>query len=447
MKVTVHGGAGEIGGNKILLEDGDARIWLDMGQSFNFASEYVTQYLGLRDRFGLKDYFALDLVPKIPGLYSKEMLDGTGFPYRSPDFSGVLFSHAHFDHTRHLVFADPEIPVYLGEGTHLILEAWAQTSKDANIGEHKYRKFRSGKRLVLDGVEARPIHVDHSVPAAYGYVIHCPHGTVVYTGDLRRHGPHAEMTDEFIAEARQARPDILVCEGTRVDPADKKATYSEKDVRELSTAEVRRAKGKLAIATYYPRDVDRMRTFYQVARATGRDFVLSAKAAHLLLAMEKDGRISVPHVQKDDGILVYFRELEKPWRWEAELRGKVKNRAVGADYIRRHQGDVLLQLDTQHFAELVDIQPRRGSIFIHSMSEPFEENDVEEEVKNNWLRHFALVEHQLHASGHLSRADLVSLVKEIGAKKVVPVHTEKPELFRQFAGHVVIPEKGKTLFF
>jgi ribonuclease J len=34
---TFYGGAGEIGGNKILLESGKARVYLDFGESFDYA--------------------------------------------------------------------------------------------------------------------------------------------------------------------------------------------------------------------------------------------------------------------------------------------------------------------------------------------------------------------------------------------------------------------------
>jgi ribonuclease J len=35
--LTFYGGAGEIGGNKILLETGKARVYLDFGESFDYA--------------------------------------------------------------------------------------------------------------------------------------------------------------------------------------------------------------------------------------------------------------------------------------------------------------------------------------------------------------------------------------------------------------------------
>jgi ribonuclease J len=70
------------------------------------------------------------------------------------------------------------------------------------------------------------------------------------------------------------------------------------------------------------------------------------------------------------------------------------------------------------------------------MSEPFSEEDIEDEVLHNWLDHFGMQFHQLHASGHLNREQIMGLVEEIGAKKVFPVHTENAQLFKQIGKNV-----------
>jgi len=212
-QLTFYGGVAEIGGNKILLEDRDARIWLDMGAPFSLGEEYFGENLGPRGRFGLRDYFALDLIPRIPGLYSEEALARTDFPYRASAFSAALITHVHFDHTNHLQWVDPDLPVHLGEGTRTILESWGTTSPSMDVGEHPFRTFHTGDTPTIDGLEVEPIHVDHSAPAAYGYLIHTSEGTVAYTGDLRRHGPLGRMTDEFIEAAADARPAALITEG------------------------------------------------------------------------------------------------------------------------------------------------------------------------------------------------------------------------------------------
>src|SRR4030067_3766167 len=78
-QVTCYGGVAEIGGNKAPVEDRDARVGLDMGSSFGFGSAYWGEFLGPRDRFGLRDHFALGLLPKLPGLYSAGWLEGGRF--------------------------------------------------------------------------------------------------------------------------------------------------------------------------------------------------------------------------------------------------------------------------------------------------------------------------------------------------------------------------------
>jgi mRNA degradation ribonuclease J1/J2 len=63
------------------------------------------------------------------------------------------------------------------------------------------------------------------------------------------------------------------------------------------------------------------------------------------------------------------------------------------------------------------------------MSEPFSEEDIEDEVLHNWLSHFGMQFHQLHASGHLNREQIKQTTKEIDFKVVFPVQTENAALF------------------
>jgi ribonuclease J len=436
----MYGGVGEIGGNKTLIEDGKARIFLDMGEPFGFRDDYFTGFLGPRTgRVGLKDFFALDMIPKIPGLYSRDMVEGTGFRYRKPAFDGIFLSHIHFDHTEHLPFVHPKIPVYLGEGTNIIKESWENTTTTKDFGEHEYRTFRTGDIINVKGVEVEPIHVDHSVPAAYGYIVHTKKGAVVYTGDFRRHGSHSDLTEDFLAKVKEERPIALICEGTRVAPEDARKNYTEAQVKKNSRQTINNAGKKLVVTTFYPRDVDRMRTFYEVAKATGRKFAVSAKTAHLLKSLGTDRGIEVPDVMKDKHIRVYRREMKRYTKWENEFLKK----AVGPDHIHKNQDKYILQLDFHQFTELVDIEPKKGSEFIHSKSEPFEEDDIEDEIKHKWLRKFGLKHRQYHASGHCSMDEISSIIKDVKPKVVIPIHTGHPDLFRKIAKKVKIPIKEK----
>jgi mRNA degradation ribonuclease J1/J2 len=77
------------------------------------------------------------------------------------------------------------------------------------------------------------------------------------------------------------------------------------------------------------------------------------------------------------------------------------------------------------------------------MSEPFSEEDIEDQVMHNWINHFKMHFHQLHASGHMSKDQLIEMVKEIKPKKAFPVHTENQQLFKTYCNNVQIIEQGK----
>jgi len=95
------------------------------------------------------------------------------------------------------------------------------------------------------------------------------------------------------------------------------------------------------------------------------------------------------------------------------------------------------------FTELIDIKPDRGSHFIHSMSEPFSEEDIEDEVMHNWLDHFRMRSHQLHASGHMNRQQITGLINYVKPKRIFPIHTENQQLFRKISKNVQTIKYGK----
>jgi ribonuclease J len=110
VNITFYGGVNEIGGNKILLEDRDTKIFLDFGESFTCDNEYFVDWLQPRAVAGLKDYFEFGLVPKLKGLYSRDALRFTDLKYEEPKFDAVFLSHAHYDHIAHLAFVDERVP-------------------------------------------------------------------------------------------------------------------------------------------------------------------------------------------------------------------------------------------------------------------------------------------------------------------------------------------------
>jgi len=442
--LTFFGGVNEIGGNKVLVEDGDARIFLDFGQSFSLLDGFFVPeaFLKPRERFGLRDLLALGLMPNLKGLYSKKALSHSDLKFSEPEFDAIFISHAHFDHVAHLEYLHPEIPIYLGECTKLILDSVQQTVSGMQLysEENRIEVFRTGKEIRVGPVSLKPIHVDHSVPGSYGYLIETSDGAIAYTGDLRMHGTRADMTHEFIKRAAESDVSALIIEGTRVQPEEKRKNHSENTVFDESM-KIARESRQMILAMRYPRDIDRFRTFYTIAKETGRSIVISTKTAHLLQTLQKDPQLKLPDPISDPVIKIHNRKLLRPGLWEAPFLEK----SITSDYIRENQKDLIVELDFYALPELIDIRPDGGDC-IHSMSEPFEEDpisQVSDEVLDNWLSLFGLKKHQLHASGHASKSQVFEMIEQINPKNVFPIHTLNPHLFKQANGIVVVPEKGK----
>jgi ribonuclease J len=448
-RVTCFGGVGEIGGNKFLLEDRGTKVLLDFGAGFSDGSDYFDSSIEPRTVNGAGDLFEFGLLPQIPGLYSEKALQNTEMRYKAPEVDAVVLSHYHSDHTSRIQHVDPKIPVFCGETTSLLHDAYSEAGSSPLDG-HPIRKFRTGDRFKVGSLEFQPVHVDHSIPGAYGFVIYTSGGTMAYTGDFRFHGPAGSMTRDFIEAAKKERPDLLLTEGTRVRAEDPKANMSEKAVQE-EASKIAKGTKNLIFSSFRGNDLDRINTFNEAARASGRRLVVSMKTAILLDKLAADRRLKVPRLGREVDVYVRRKKSGKLddkdyYSWERQFLGN----GVGADEVRKKQGEMFLHLEAWNFPELVDIKPERGGTYIHAATEAFnEEGEREEEVIRNWVKHVGFRYAQLHASGHAPMNEVAELVHAIGAREVVPIHTEHPEAFKEFEAEarwrLKLPEKGVPL--
>lgn len=447
--ITCFGGVGEIGGNKFLLEDRGVKVLLDFGTGFADGADYFDSGIQPRGVNGAGDLFEFGLLPEIRGLYSEHALQNTRLTPSEPEVDAIVLSHYHSDHTGRIEYTDPRIPVYCGETTALIHEAYSESS-GSPLDDHPLRTFRTGGKFRVGPMEFAPIHVDHSIPGAYGFIVHTSEGTMAYTGDFRFHGPAGTMTRDFIEAAKKERPGVLLTEGTRVGHHDEKANMTEGAVLQEAKKVVRGTKS-LVFSTFRGNDVDRVNTFYEASAQAGRRLVVSMKMAILLEKLSSDGRLRVPRVGKDLDVYVRRKRSGKLddsdyFPWERQFLGK----GLSSSDVREKQKGVFLHLEAWNFPELIDIRPERGGTYIHSATEAYnEEGEREEGVIKNWVSHVGFRYAQLHASGHAPMSEVGSLVRGIDARKVVPIHTEHPGEFAGFGKgkgwKLQLPRKGEPI--
>ncbi len=464
--LTFYGGVKEIGGNKILLEDRGTKVFLDFGMSFGKRGKFFEEFLTPRTAAGIKDFLAMGLLPDIKGVYRGDLLEHLGKKPEAPEVQGVLLSHAHADHANYISFLHEKIPVYCGETCKAILDAveeQAQRDIESEVVNFKrrpifpkdrrnppvqrmFKTFRTGGKFRIGSLEIEPIHVDHSVPGSYGFIIWTSSGPIVYTGDIRLHGAHSEMTMDFVNRAREAKPIALISEGTRI--GIKKTDESEPKVYADSKREVLKCRN-LSVVDFNFKDVDRFRTFYKIARETNRQLVISFKHACFLERYHRDRSLQTPD-STGENILIF-----KPKRMTGTYDDSdysadkyIKDRLsypniITAEEIARNPGRYMVVLNFWYFNTLVDLNPG-NSLYIHSLSEPFnEEMEASYARMRNWLNYFGLKFTQAHCSGHMDGEDLKELISTISPKAIFPVHTEHPGMFTSFGSKVKLVKEGK----
>jgi len=433
LSLTFYGGTGEVGGNKILLQDGDTRILLDFGMSFTLRRQYYSDpFLSPKGEVGLLEF---GLLPRLKGVYR--------FEDSEPGIDAVLLSHSHMDHSAYVSFIKREIPVYCGEATATILKALDEVrigGFEFDMKNLAFRTFRTGDKLRIGGLEVEPIHVDHSVPGSYGFVIYTSSGAVVYTGDFRMHGSKPELTEDLIRRASEERPIAVISEGTNAVGVE---VSSEAEVREKIREIVNRASG-LVLANFSCADIDRLRSFYSAAEESGRYLVITLKQAYLLERLSTDIHLEVPRLD-DERLLIFQKSKKRYFSWEKKAMSLGKT--IDSSQISEMQKRVLLVLTLYDMEELLGINPKPGSCYILSASEPFnEEMELDFNKMVNWLKHYGLPQYHAHVSGHVTPLQLKEALRRMCAKRVFLVHGTHLDLLSKFMrdlkSEIIIPEKG-----
>ena len=525
VKLTFYGGVREIGGNKILLEDDKGKLFLDFGYPYSKYRTFYEEYLKPRPGAGLLDLLVMGLLPQLEGIYRTDLETENLWQqfrraehYRKlEDIDGILLTHAHLDHSGHISFLREDIPVYATATTAFVakavqdsgissfdqqvcyftprveecLKGWRQGAYVAGSSGDCQRRFcvadklklseeaekfwvkaTRQKKLVsqpLDDISKcsfnlRCFPVDHSVPGACSWGIETSSGWVIYSGDLRLHGRHGKLTESMIKEAAQLHPKALILEGTNVDKA---ANVAEQEVYENGFKAINGARG-LVIADFPPRDVNRLLTFLQIARDTKRKLTILPRDAYLLKTMRLL-EPEIPDLTKEDSLVIYQKTTasRSPASWLRNIYQDYSSKTVLAKDVRSNQGDFILCFSFWDLNELPSIQPRAGSLYVFSSSEPHnEEQEMDFWRLHYWLEHFQLrafglpiekngeweipeEEKGLHASGHACGPDLLRVAREIQPEVLIPVHSEKPEFYVDNLSNsgikVILPTEDRTV--
>lgn len=402
MKVRIHRGAHEIGGNCIEIEQGDDRIVLDLGRPLSAAwGEDVP-------------------LPQIAGL------DGS-----DPNLLAVVLSHPHIDHYGLIGQVDDAVPVFIGAEAERVLNAAAFFSPITRP-MHAAGHLHDRTPIRFGGFKVTPFLADHSAFDAYSLLIESGGRRLFYTGDIRGHGRKSALFDRLI---RTPPPtDVLLMEGTniRADGRVSRRT-TERSVEDELVATFQSTGG--LVATFSSaQNIDRLVTVYRAARRSGRTLVVDLYTASVATAI---GRPSIPQ-PGFDGIAVYVPNRQRHQVVAASEFERV--RAIAP--VRVFPEDLAAGRDKYVFLgassaarELIDAGALHGGTAVWSLWPGYlREPSGQRLVAMLAAADVPLVEH--HTSGHAHPTDLQRLAGAFPTARLVPIHSEATLNFDLHFSHV-----------
>jgi len=469
-----------IGGNKIALTRDGEGLFLDFGVNMKRRRAYEVSYRVFAIANKMFYHLYSEILPRIRGIYRADLIElderVKEMLADQPELSiqATLISHAHMDHYGAMGFLSDEIAVAVSNSMKIMIEAMAESSsydiegeifrlRDRRGKEEIQRSceiFEEGRRISNIPFNVKAYPVDHSVPAAFGFLVE--DASLAYTGDIRIHGPRMDLTERFLEKVRGV--DYLLIEGTRIDTS---TNISEENVFKRIEEYVMEKPERFACVMVSSTDLDRVRGIIEIARGFGRTPILSPRLAYLIDRLKEAGsKIALPSL-KDTCIYFERRSLRgggydlsprhyRRWMrevYESRLDGRREGELRKAEEISKDQGKyILIANSLDYVLELAQIKPEPGSRLIVSTSEP---HDEEQEISwgkfLEWVDLLRLDMRMAHSSGHADRESLLRIIDEIDPKAIIPIHTERPYEFQRLKRigdircEVILPHVSRSL--
>ncbi len=378
MKIVIHRGKNQIGGNIIEISTDRTRILLDVGRELD--EEYVR-------------------LPDIDGLFDR------------PSFDAVFVSHYHGDHIGLAYYIDKRIPLYLGEASARIVQASDAYRNAETI--HPAGFFVHGRPILVGDITVTPFLCDHS--AFDSYMLLCESGgeTILYTGDFRSNG--RKSFDRLLRDLPQ-KIDKLICEGTSLS-RDGYVPVTEAELEEKAVALFKETSAPIFVLQSSA-NIDRIVTMYRAAKRTGRIFLQELYMAEIATAAGK----SIPNPAFDD--VFAFITNRKRYDSLTKYRRIGKNGIVKSRFVMCIRSSMLRYI--QSLSEQMSFE---GGLLIYSLWSGYRKQPEMESFlcacEDMGLR---VVE--LHTSGHADAATIKRLIAHVNPTEIIPVHTENAGWFQ-----------------
>lgn len=385
MRLRIHHGAVQIGGNCIELESQGKRVLLDLG-------------------------LPLDSEPRLP--------DIPGLLRQDPDLLGVILSHPHLDHYGLLPFVRPDLPVWLGGEAIRLLQVAAPFLAAGTIPQ-TMTGYRADETFTLGPFRITPWLMDHSAYDAHALLVEADGRRLFYSGDFRGHGRKAGVFERFLANP-PTDIDLLLMEGTTLGRDEPPA--SEGDVEGQAGTIMAETAG-VVLACFSAQNIDRFVTFFRASIRAGRSFVMDAYLANLVSGLALR---SLPDPHCDARVRVFLPSSQKRMITAAgrfDLIDPFRQRRIFREEIARHPGRLTMLFRPSMARDLAGLGLSGGGL-IYSLWPGYLDRDRLD--LREWARERDIAFHVVHSSGHAHPDDLRRMAQALRPALLMPIHSAVP---------------------
>lgn len=369
MNITVHRGTHQIGGSAIEISTESTRIILDFGNELSLDEKYIP----------------IDL-------------DIDGVTKSAPDCDGIVISHYHMDHLGQLTSALRDIPLYIGELSKEVALIGAEyQDKDLYLRLLGANTFRGGEAFTIGDIRIRPLVIDHSAVDSYMFVIEADGKRVLYTGDFRLHGLRGHVLEKLI-KTYVDDVDVLLTEGTSLS-RNTTDGISEREVLDDISSYIQ--DGKYVFVMCSSTNIDRIMGIWH-NMPTDKVLICDAYQKRILDTV-------IDNVYYESSL---YRRPDAPLVLD-----------VGA-YPKYYMdnGFVSLVRGTENYISQIKKFPKNDVRIIYSMWTGYIEGNLAlKDLLDTYPSYIC------HASGHISKDNLLAFIEIINPDVIIPVHTENPE--------------------
>ena len=395
MEINIIRGQNQIGGSIIEISSKSTKIILDIGS--NLEDKEI-------------------VVPEIDGLFKGKA-----------KYDGVLISHYHSDHVGLATRILPEIQIYMGEKSYEIYKVSNEYMGKEYLKEPKI--FKAEEEFFIGDIKITPYLCDHSAFDSYMFLLDCEGKRMLYTGDFRSNG--RKSFEPLLRKLPKV--DALRTEGTNLSNNKiGKINLTEKEL-EKKGIEILEGNDRPVFVLMAATNIDRIVTFYKIANATKRLFLLDTYAG--LITDTIGGNI--PNPGTFSNVRMFLTNQNKYEILENYQKNKIGRKGiVNSNFMMCVRNSMKQYLE--NYPEGFSFE---GCTMFYSMWEGYKkEKNMKEFLEFMEEKGVKII--SLHTSGHADEKDFDKLIKKVEPKIIIPVHTENSEWFKRYEHCEIICDKN-----